>query len=191
MENLQSELHTLTVDNCKLKASLKAAAYEKEKLLELVKNLLTALDNSDRPNDKIRRKPDYQTFDTESRLNKAEENEYKPHRNVIQKEVIENNKYESQENILDYAFEEEMYNTNECKEPSQRKNKANIDEEVKAYDPQAEEVEKRKQMIEIYGEDNWETVLSAETSLQLNFDRFCDKELPQEWPCIPLNLKFD
>ena len=96
MENLQSELHKLTVENCKLKASLKAAAYEKEKLLELVKNLLTALDNSDRPNEKIRHKPeDYQTFDQESRLNIAEENyEYKPHGNVIHEEVIENNKYE-------------------------------------------------------------------------------------------------
>ena len=84
-----------------------------------------------------------------------------------------------------------MSNVSEFQEPLQIKRKTNLDEEVKAYDPQAEEIEKRKQMIEIYGEDNWEKVLSAETSLQLNFDRFCDKELPQEWPCIPLNLKYD
>ena len=50
MESLESELHRITIENCKLKASLKAAAYEKEKLLELVKNLLTALDNSADPN---------------------------------------------------------------------------------------------------------------------------------------------
>ena len=72
------------------------------------------------------------------------------------------------------------------------KNKAKkLVEDVKAYDPQAEEYEKRKQMAEIYGEDNWEKVLSAETSLHLNFNRYCDKELPQKWPCIPLNLKFN
>ena len=49
MESLESELHRITIENCKLKASLKAATYEKEKLLELVKNLLTALDNSEAP----------------------------------------------------------------------------------------------------------------------------------------------
>ena len=64
-------------------------------------------------------------------------------------------------------------------------------ENVEAYDPQAEEFEKRKQMAEIYGDKNWEEVLRAETSLQVNFNRFCDKELPQIWPCLPLNLKFD
>ena len=51
MESLESELHRMTIENCKLKASLKAATYEKEKLLELVKNLLTALDNSEAPDD--------------------------------------------------------------------------------------------------------------------------------------------
>ena len=50
MESLESELHRITIENCKLKASLKAATYEKEKLLDLVKNLLTALDNSEAPN---------------------------------------------------------------------------------------------------------------------------------------------
>ena len=50
MESLESELQRITIENCKLKASLKASTYEKEKLLELVKNLLTALDKSDTPN---------------------------------------------------------------------------------------------------------------------------------------------
>ena len=50
MGSLESELQRITIENCRLKASLKAATYEKEKLLELVKNLLTALDKSDTPN---------------------------------------------------------------------------------------------------------------------------------------------
>ena len=77
--------------------------------------------------------------------------------------------------------------------PAQKDKKESIQltEEIKAYDPQAEESEKRKQMAEIYGDENWEKVLSLETSLQLNFNRFCDKELPETWPCIPLNLKYD
>ena len=50
MESLESELQRITIENCKLKASLKASTYEKEKLLELVKNLLTALDKSDTSN---------------------------------------------------------------------------------------------------------------------------------------------
>ena len=77
--------------------------------------------------------------------------------------------------------------------PAQKDKKAStqLTEEIKAYDPQAEESEKRKQMADIYGDENWEKVLSLETSLQLNFNRFCDKELPETWPCIPLNLKYD
>ena len=77
--------------------------------------------------------------------------------------------------------------------PAQKDKKESIQltEEIKAYDPQAEESEKRKQMAEIYGDENWEKVLSLETSLHLNFNRFCDKELPETWPCIPLNLKYD
>ena len=74
--------------------------------------------------------------------------------------------------------------------PSVTKHTIRLEEEVAAYDPQTEELEKQKQMSEIYGE-SWEKVLSTETSLQLNFNRFCDKELPEEWPCIPLNLKFN
>ena len=46
MENMHSELKHLVIENAKLKASLKAAKYEKEKLLELVKNLLLDLDAS-------------------------------------------------------------------------------------------------------------------------------------------------
>ena len=57
MGSLELELHRMTIENCKLKASLKAATYEKEKLLELVKNLLTALDNSEAPDDIITLKP--------------------------------------------------------------------------------------------------------------------------------------
>ena len=76
------------------------------------------------------------------------------------------------------------------KRPSVTKHNIRLEEEVAAYDPQTEELEKQKQMSEIYGE-SWEKVLSTETSLQLNFNRFCDKELPEEWPCIPLNLKFN
>ena len=44
MENMDSEFERLVIENCKLKASLTAANYEKEKLLELVKNLLSNLD---------------------------------------------------------------------------------------------------------------------------------------------------
>ena len=44
MENIDSEVERLLVENAKLKASLKASNYEKEKLLELVKNLLLNLD---------------------------------------------------------------------------------------------------------------------------------------------------
>ena len=44
MENTHSEFEKLVIENCKLKANLKAANYEKEKLLELVKNLLSDLD---------------------------------------------------------------------------------------------------------------------------------------------------
>ena len=49
MENMQSEFERLVIENCKLKASLKAAEYEKEKLLELVKTLLSDLDSSVTP----------------------------------------------------------------------------------------------------------------------------------------------
>ena len=79
---------------------------------------------------------------------------------------------------------------NEYTSPVDKRSKSKIEEDVKAYDPQAEEDMKRKEMAEIYGDD-WEKVLNAETSLHLNFNRFCDKELPQTWPCLPLNLKFD
>ena len=102
--------------------------------------------------------------------------------------------YHRSENIL---FEDvpPMAALNEDNEyiPAQKDKKESIQltEEIKAYDPQAEESEKRKQMAEIYGDENWEKVLSLETSLQLNFNRFCDKELPETWPCIPLNLKYD
>ena len=44
MENIDSEVDRLLIENAKLKASLKASNYEKEKLLELVKNLLVNLD---------------------------------------------------------------------------------------------------------------------------------------------------
>ena len=44
MENIDSEVERLLIENAKLKASLKASNYEKEKLLELVKNLLLNLD---------------------------------------------------------------------------------------------------------------------------------------------------
>ena len=97
----------------------------------------------------------------------------------------------SHENLLDYDFEDDDDHVSEFRDETEVRNKIKFEEEVTAYDPQAEEKEKRKQMAEIYGDANWERVLSAETSLQLNFDRFCDKELPQEWPCIPLNLKYD
>ena len=96
----------------------------------------------------------------------------------------------SHDNLLDYEFEDDDDCVSEFRDETEVRNKMKF-EEVTAYDPQAEEKEKRKQMAEIYGDANWERVLSAETSLQLNFDRFCDKELPQEWPCIPLNLKYD
>ena len=43
MENMHSEFDRLVIENAKLNASLKAADYEKEKLLELVKNLLSAM----------------------------------------------------------------------------------------------------------------------------------------------------
>ena len=41
VENMDSDFEIILVENAKLKASLKAANYEKEKLLELVKNLLS------------------------------------------------------------------------------------------------------------------------------------------------------
>ena len=44
MENIDSEVERLLIENAKLKASLKASNYEKEQLLELVKNLLLNLD---------------------------------------------------------------------------------------------------------------------------------------------------
>ena len=96
MENLQSELHKITVENCKLKASLKAATYEKEKLLELVKNVLTALDNSVAPTENIWRKPEnYQTFGPANGSNRAEENsQYEPPSKVIGEQVTVNSKYE-------------------------------------------------------------------------------------------------
>ena len=96
MENLQSELHKITVENCKLKASLKAATYEKEKLLELVKNLLTALDNSVAPNENIWRKPEnYQAFGPANGSNRAEENsQYEPPSKVTGEQVTVNSKYE-------------------------------------------------------------------------------------------------
>ena len=90
--------------------------------------------------------------------------------------------------------EGEDYGRNDCPDDYERavgkRSNSKVAEDVKAYDPQAEEDIKRKEMAEIYGKD-WEKVLNAETSLHLNFNRFCDKELPQTWPCLPLNLKFD
>ena len=62
------------------------------------------------------------------------------------------------------------------------------DEDIIPYDPQGEADVRNNEMAKIYGDENWEKVLNAETNLQLNFNRFCDKELPITWPCLPLNL---
>ncbi len=45
-------------------------------------------------------------------------------------------------------------------------------------------------MRELYGEEA-EAVHALETSIQLNFEKVCDRHKPLLWPCLPLNMKFD
>ncbi len=45
-------------------------------------------------------------------------------------------------------------------------------------------------MRELYGE-RADEIYSMEAKLQYEFDRFCSKERPVLWPCLPINMKFD
>ena len=62
------------------------------------------------------------------------------------------------------------------------------EESVEAYDPQSEEVANIEEHKSVYGEADWQKVLSTETALQSNFIKFCDTNSPTLWPCLPLNL---
>ena len=46
-------------------------------------------------------------------------------------------------------------------------------------------------MRKLFGPAAAEGVLEAETEMQLHFDRFCGETGAEDWPCLPLNMKFD
>ena len=46
-------------------------------------------------------------------------------------------------------------------------------------------------MRRLFGPAAAEGVLEAETEMQLHFDRFCAETGAEDWPCLPLNMKFD
>jgi len=45
MAQMHPEFNRLVIENAKLKATLKASEYEKQKMLELIQNLLERIDN--------------------------------------------------------------------------------------------------------------------------------------------------
>lgn len=59
------------------------------------------------------------------------------------------------------------------------------DLEIRANFRNLKEPELRK---DLYG-DRSEEIYSKELKLQFNFNEFCDKNLPNYWPLIPINLK--
>ena len=70
---------------------------------------------------------------------------------------------------------------------SHKKNKER-EEDVEAYDPQADEAADVEDHKTTYGESEWRRVMAAETVTQSSFIKFCDANSPSVWPCLPLNL---
>ena len=46
-------------------------------------------------------------------------------------------------------------------------------------------------MRRLFGPAAAEAVFEAETEMQLQFDEFCAETGAEDWPCLPLNMKFD
>ena len=69
-----------------------------------------------------------------------------------------------------------------------RKKNRETEEEVEAYDPQADEAADVEDHKATYGESEWRKVMAAETVTQSSFIKFCDANSPSVWPCLPLNL---
>ena len=151
----EEEFDRLVVENARLKATLKASDYERQKLVHLVKNLM-----------QLR----FQTPAEQDRMSSGENQEFQPvdiDFTNIKEEAAE---FEKQFKEMNLGGDQE-------------------EEDLEAHDPAEEERLKVERLQAVYGQD-WERVRKAETRLESNFLKFCDKNNPKLWPCIPLNLKY-
>ena len=51
--------------------------------------------------------------------------------------------------------------------------------------------QQRLAMEELFGTEGAKEIYGLEAKMMLNYEKYCDDNRPQLWPCLPLNMKFD